>query len=93
MLVNVMCLGLPVRIPSRVAVDFMSDAEVTVRSLIEVYLSRYDPRIAGALLDVSGLKQGFAILLNGRNVQQFGGLDAAIRDGDLVVITAEVGGG
>lgn len=86
---------LAVEMPGEVSVEPDSAAELTLRALIfDRLASQHEPRLPGALFDAQGeLKQGYTILVDGRNAMQLGGLDLILRDGARVLITAMVSGG
>jgi hypothetical protein len=56
--------------------------------------AQHDAALPGALFNAGGeLKPGYAILVDGRNAMQLGGLDLLVRDGSTVMLTAMVSGG
>ena len=96
MAISVISMGLlSVEIPGQVQVESGPAAGMTLRSLIFDHLaSQYDTALPGVLLDVQGQPEpGYAILVNGRNAMQLGGLDVRVEDGSTVILTAMVSGG
>jgi hypothetical protein len=95
MAISVNSMGLPsVHLPGQVVVDAGSAGGVTLRDLISEHLTDHAPDLPDVLLDSEGqIKAGYAILVDGRNATQLGGLDLFIRDGACVWITAMVSGG
>ena len=95
MAITVISMGiLSVEIPGQVHVE-SGAAGMTLRSLIFDHLaSQHDSALPGILLDVQGQpKPGYAILVDGRNAMQLGGLDVLVKDGSTVIMTAMVSGG
>jgi hypothetical protein len=95
MAITVNSMGLlSVHLPGQVMVDAGSAGGVTLRSLIFEHLAKHAADLPGVLLDSEGqIRAGYAILVDGRNATQLGGLDLFIRDGACVWITAMVSGG
>jgi hypothetical protein len=96
MSITVTSMGLlSVEIPAQVAVEPGSAGGITLRNLIFHRLAAlYDAALPDTLFDAGGeLKPGYAILVDGRNAMQLGGLDLLVRDGSTVMLTAMVSGG
>lgn len=68
--------------------------DLTVAALLESLVAAHAPGMADELMDHGGLREGLALLVNGRNVlslpKQFGTL---LHDGDEVLIAIMVAGG
>jgi hypothetical protein len=96
MAITVISMGLlSVEIPGTVAVEPGSAGGITLRSLIfDRLASLHDAALPGVLFDPQEhVKPGYAILVDGRNAMQLGGLDLLVRDGSTVMLTAMVSGG
>ncbi len=96
MAIEVRIIGvLSLDVPGLVTVDPGDAAWLSLRRLIYEHLARQvDARLPALLLDAQGqIRPGYAILVDGRNALQLGGLDCLVRDGAAVLITAEVAGG
>jgi hypothetical protein len=95
MAITVLSMGLvAVQLPPRVLVDPGPQPGLALRDLLFDHLAGYDPNLPGAVVDTQGqLNPGYAILVDGRNAIQIGGLDLFVRDGATVLITAMVSGG
>jgi len=94
MAIAVVCMGLPVKGPARLTVEPGPTGGLTLRELISTRLApQFGFDIVAALCDAHGLRSNYAILVNGRNATQLGGLDLCVDDGATVVITAMVAGG
>lgn len=96
MAITVISMGLlSVEIPGQVAIEPGSAGGMTLRSLMFEHLATlYDAALPGALFDAAGeLKPAYAILVDGRNAMQLGGLDLLVSDGSTVMLTAMVSGG
>jgi molybdopterin converting factor small subunit len=96
MAITVISMGLlSVEIPGQVKVESGPAGGMTLRSLIFDHLaSQHDSALPGTLLDAQGQpKPGYAILVDGRNAMQLGGLDVLVKDGSTVMMTAMVSGG
>ena len=95
MAITVLTMGLvAVQLPAQVLVEPGPQPGLTLRDLLFDHLAGYDPDLPAALIDAQGqLKSGYAVLVDGRNATQIGGLDLFIRDGATVLITAMVSGG
>ncbi|RPI56806.1 MAG: hypothetical protein EHM56_04185 [Chloroflexi bacterium] len=94
--VEVQAVGLlAVEMPHRVTVELRPGETLTLRSLVFVRLAaRVGEGLPHTLFDEEErLRPGYAILLDGRNAMQVGGLDAAVNEGARVLITAVVSGG
>jgi molybdopterin converting factor small subunit len=96
MAIHVRTMGiLSVEMPGQVTIELGPADGLTLRSLIfDRLASEEDDRLPGALFDAQDrLQSGYAILVDGRNAMQLGGLDLFVRDGATVLITALVSGG
>jgi hypothetical protein len=96
MSITVISMGLlSVEIPGQVAIEPGSAGGMTLRSLVFDRLAAlHDAALPGVLFDAQEhLKPGYAILVDGRNAMQLGGLDLLVRDGATVMLTAMVSGG
>lgn len=94
MAISVVCIGLPVKVPARLTVEPGLTGGLTLRELIFTHLvHQCGSQIVAELCDAHGLKSNYAILANGRNAIQLGGLDLYVNDGSTVVITTMVAGG
>jgi hypothetical protein len=96
MAIHVRTMGvLSVEMPGEIRIESGSAGGLTLRCLIFDRLAgQHDSRLPGALFDAQeGLKPGYAILVDGRNAMQLGGLDLVVQDGANVLITALVSGG
>ncbi len=95
MAITVNSMGvLSVQVPAKIVVEAGSAGGVTLRSLIFDHLVNHAVDLPGVLLDGQGqLRSGYAILVDGRNALQLGGLDCFVKDGAAVWITALVSGG
>jgi molybdopterin converting factor small subunit len=95
MAITVISMGLlSVEIPAQVVIEPESDGGMTLRRLIFERLAALHEALPGALFDArEELKPGYAILVDGRNAMQLGGLDLLVRDGSTVMLTAMVSGG
>lgn len=95
MAITVLTMGLiAVEMPGQVTVEPDPAPGVTLRDLLFDHLGGYNASLPGALVDAQGqLNPGYAILVDGRNAVQIGGLDLFVRDGATVLITAMVSGG
>ena len=96
MSITVISMGLlSVEIPAQVVVELGSAGGITLRSLIfERLAALHDAALPGTLFDAQeDLKPGYAILVDGRNAMQLGGLDLPVKDGSTVMLTAMVSGG
>lgn len=96
MAIHVRTMGiLSAEMPGQVTVEVAPADGVTLRSLIfDRLASEQDDRLPGALFDAQErLRSGYAILVDGRNAMQLGGLDLFVRDGATVLITVVVSGG
>ena len=83
-----------IRLPAQILVEPGRLMGLRLRDLLFDHLEGQDPNLPGALVDTqSQLKPGYAILVDGRNATQIGGLDLLVRDGATVLITAMVSGG
>jgi molybdopterin converting factor small subunit len=68
--------------------------DLTVATLLESLVARYSPGMAYELMDSGRLRDGLALLVNGRNVLSMPGqFSAPLHDGDEVFITILVAGG
>jgi len=95
MAITVLTMGLvAVQLPAQVVVEPGQRTGLALRDLLFDHLAGYDPNLPEALVDAQGrIKPGYAILVDGRNATQIGGLDLVVRDGATVLITAMVSGG
>ena len=96
MAIQVRTMGLlSVDMPGQTTVEPGSAGGLSLHSLIfDRLASQHDPRLPGALFDAQEqLNPGYAILVDGRNAMQLGGLDLFVEDGASVLITALVSGG
>ncbi len=95
MAITVLTMGLvAVEMPGQITVDPGPAPGLTLRDLLFDRLAEYDADFPGALVDAQGqLNPGCAILVDGRNAVQIGGLDLFVRDGATVLVTAMVSGG
>jgi hypothetical protein len=95
MAITVQTMGLvAVQLPPQILVDPGPLSGLVLRDLLFDHLAGHDPKLPGALVDAQGqLNPGYAILVDGRNATQIGGLDLFVRDGAKVLITAMVSGG
>jgi hypothetical protein len=95
MAITVNSMGLlSVQVPAQIVVEAGPAGGVTLRSLIFDHLINHAADLPGVLLDAQGqLRSGYAILVDGRNAMQLGGLDLFVQDGTVVLITALVSGG
>lgn len=68
--------------------------DLTVATLLESLVVQHGPVMAHELMDHGRLRDGLALLVNGRNVLSLPGrFDAPLHDGDEVFITIMVAGG
>lgn len=95
MSITVSAVGLVgVEMPAQLEIEVDPQPGIRLRDLIFDRLEAVDPRLPRTLVDDEGLlKPGYAILVDGRNAIQIGGLDLVVRDGAAVLITAMVSGG
>ena len=95
MTITVSSVGLVgIEMPAQLEIEVDPQAGIRLRDLVFDRLQAVDPRLPSALVDDQGqLKPGYAILVDGRNAIQIGGLDLVVRDGSAVLITAMVSGG
>jgi hypothetical protein len=96
MAITVISMGLlSVEIPGQVAVEAGSAGGMTLRNLIYDRLAAlHDAALPGVLFDPQErVRPGYAILVDGRNAMQLGGLDLVVNDGSTVMLTAMVSGG
>lgn len=95
MAIRVLTMGLVgVEMPARVEVEPGPAQPITLRALIFEQLVKYDANLPGILVDAQNqLKSEYAILVDGRNATQVGGLSMSIKDGTTILITAMVSGG
>jgi len=69
-------------------------AAPTVGDLARILAERYGPKLGGKLLGPDGeLGEEIVVMINGRHVVHLGGIDARLRDEDLVQIFPLVAGG
>lgn len=68
--------------------------DLTVARVLEALVARYGPGMAQELMERSRLREGLALLVNGRNVlslpERF---ETLLRDGDEILIAIMVAGG
>jgi molybdopterin converting factor small subunit len=95
MAITVLTMGLvAVQMPGQLTIEPGPVSGLALRDLLFDHLAGYDPNLPEALVDAQGqLNPGYAILVDGRNAVQIGGLDLFVRDGATVLITAMVSGG
>ena len=95
MAVRVLTMGLVgVEMPAQVEVEPGPAQEFTLRELLFEQLAKYDANLPGILVDAQDqLKSEYAILVDGRNASQVGGLEMSVRDGATILITAMISGG
>jgi molybdopterin converting factor small subunit len=95
MAIRVLTMGLVgIEMPGQVEVEPDQAQGFTLRELLFEQLVRYDANLPGILVDAQGeLKPEYAILVDGRNAIQVGGLSMSIKDGTTILITAMVSGG
>jgi hypothetical protein len=95
MAITVRTMGLvAVQLPPQLVVEPGPLPGLVLRDLLFDHLAGHDPNLPAALVDAQGqLNPGYAILVDGRNAIQIGGLDLFVRDGATVLITAMVSGG
>ena len=83
-----------VEMPGQVEVEPGPAQEFTLRELLFEQLAKYDANLPGILVDAQDqLKSEYAILVDGRNASQVGGLEMSVRDGATILITAMISGG
>lgn len=95
MAIAVRILGVPsLEVAGEISIEPGAEG-LSLRSLISDRLaSLVGPGLPGALLDAQGeLRPQYAILVDGRNAMQLGGLECRVRDGSAVLITALASGG
>lgn len=74
--------------------DFIEGQGLTIGGVLDALVSRHGKLLAEELYEGEKLREGLAILVNGRNVLSLAdGLLTALDDGDEVLITAVVPGG
>ncbi|HSR29094.1 MAG TPA: hypothetical protein VLY63_00915 [Anaerolineae bacterium] len=95
MAITVVTMGLVgIEMPRQVEVEPDRAQGFTLRELLFEQLVRYDANLPGILVDARGeFKSEYAILVDGRNATQVGGLSMSIKDGTTILITAMVSGG
>lgn len=95
MAITVLTMGLvAVQMPGQIVIELGPAPGLALRDLLFDHLAGYDPNLPRALVDAQGqLNANYAILVDGRNAAQIGGLDLTVRDGATVLITAMVSGG
>jgi hypothetical protein len=95
MTITVSSVGLVgIEMPAQLEIEVEPQAGMRLRDLVFDHLAACDPRLPAALVDDRGqLKPGYAILVDGRNAIQIGGLDLVVPDGAAILITAMVSGG
>lgn len=66
-----------------------------VDALITWLASRYQPGFKETLIDVATgqVRRGYAILVNGREIEYLNGLKTKLKDGDVVAFFPPIGGG
>lgn len=93
MAIKVVCLGLPLRGPSRLTIEPVPTT-LTLRELVTRYLApHFEGNLANVLFDAQGLRDTYVVLVNGLNVLGQAGLETRIQDHSEVIITPPVGGG
>jgi molybdopterin converting factor small subunit len=95
MAIKVLTMGLVgVEMPGQLEVEPGQAQGYTLRELLFDQLVKYDANLPDILVDSQGqLKPEYAILVDGRNATQVGGLSMSIKDGTTILITAMVSGG
>lgn len=74
--------------------DFFEGEELSIGEVLDALASRYGEILTEELYEGEKLREGLAILVNGRNVLSLPeGLLTALDDGDEILITAVVPGG
>ena len=94
MAIKVVCLGLPLEGPTHISVEPDSALGLTLRELVSRYVApQFKGDLVQALFDANGLRDGFVILVNGRNALGLGGPDSPVQDQAQVFIMPPVDGG
>ncbi len=94
MSIEVVCLGLPFKGPTRVLVEPEPAATITLRDLVARYVApQFEGDLVSALFGDGGLNDEYVFLVNGRNALGLGGPDSPVEDQAEVVIMPPVGGG
>lgn len=95
MAIRVLTMGLVgVEMPGQIDVEPGRAQRFTLRDLLFEQLVKYDENLPGILVDARGqIRSEYAILVDGRNAIQIGGLSMRIEDGMTILITAMVSGG
>ena len=95
MAITVSSFGLSgIEIPRQIWVEPGPAQGLVLRTLLFDHLAAYDANLPAVLVDEHDqLNPGYAILVDGRNAIQIGGLDLFVKDGATLLITAMVSGG
>ena len=74
--------------------DVIEAERLTVQGLLEALVDRYGSPMAAELMNQGTLREGLALLVNGRNVLSLPqGFDTPLTDGDEIHIAIMVAGG